>query len=148
MNSLFRIGPLLATAYALVGVAEAQDKPKGTLLTGAELKNMIGRVVILDTHSAHYDTWGSIALFRGGAAFHQFVYPAGTGKQGKGVWEINGDALCWKFEGNSLGRACRHHYKVGDNACELWTAPDGDFLGTYRVRRPQSVLGRADQVIE
>jgi len=126
---------VLGAMLLLCAAAQAQEKPKGTLLKRADLEQLIGIAVILEAKNQNTGTWNSFVLGRDGWALNQYVFASGNAGQVRGTWKFEGDALCWKFVGIPLGEVCREHYRIGDNAYEMWEVNGGKTVATYRVRR-------------
>ena len=123
---------ILALAFGLMGgtVVHAQDKPKGTPLTGEDLKKLIGSGALFELkRPGERVTW---FLAPRGSAWKGYLFDDGTGGQDTGTWRIVGDTLCLKFRFFPEGEHCATHYKVGDNAYE-YTRYDGERF-SYFVR--------------
>ncbi len=125
--------------WLLIGTpAQAQDQPRGTKLTGADLTQLVAPAVLLEGRSWQYGVWYSTALLRGGTIFRHTIDGGGSGNQDKGKWRIAGDTLCITFPtAMDSAEACRNVYKLEDGSYESWSIPDNKRVATYRARRPE-----------
>lgn len=100
----------------------AKDKPKGTPLTGQDLKALIGSGALLDWENPS-GVKGTTVLFKDGTArllyLHTFL---GQGDGDQGTWRIDGDSICFKWVAAARGEYCAQYYRVGDNQYETHTS--------------------------
>ncbi len=126
------LGVLLATA------AVAQDKPKGTLLTGADLEKLYRTKggTLTEAQNVTIGTRTSAVYTPNGAAFLQWVGAQGGAGQDTGAWRIVGDTICVKYKlvVYSGKETCFRVFKVGDNAYEYWLPEEDKLTATFRVR--------------
>jgi len=121
---------------------QAQDKPAGTPLSGAEMMALYDDGVVLDWENL--GNKGSVALIRHGFAFQVWVLSTGVGDMDKGRWRIDGDRICfeWKFARQewiaatpSGEETCERHYHLGGNRYEARFATDGALRGSFTLRK-------------
>ncbi len=125
------LGVLLATA------ALAQDKPKGTLLTGADLDKLYRTKggTVTEVHNLAFGTRNSTIYNPLGALASQWVDAQGAFGQDTGTWRIVGDTLCLKYKFVFNGQeTCLRIFKVGDNAYETWSGKEDKLVTTFQVR--------------
>jgi hypothetical protein len=118
----------------------AQDKPKGTPLTGAELKTLIGSGALFDWERPSNGEKGT-TLYLGNGQFHIVYFIPDTGPGGgiggNGTWRIQRDTVC-TTPANFLmvgKERCRRVYLVGDNRYEARLVPSGALNSVFSVRR-------------
>lgn len=131
------LASLALSAWLLAGaVALAQDQPRGTKLTGADLTKLVEPAVLLEGYNWQFGVWVSTALLRGGTIYTHNIGRGGTGSQDKGKWRITGDVLCFALN-YPPEEQCRTYYKLDDGSYEGWSIPGNKRIATFRARRPE-----------
>ena len=135
--------PTPMPAVAQTGPVRAEDKPGGTLLSGAEMRALYDNGAIIDWED--HGSKGSVALIRHGFAFQVWVLSTGIGDMDKGRWRIDGDTICfkWQFSRQGAGIAatpygeetCWRHYHVGGNRYEARPVKEAVMGGPFILRK-------------
>jgi len=139
MTTRFQQFVIVILSLLIATLALAQDQPRGTKLTGADLTKLVEPAVLLEGRNLQHNIWVSIALMRGGTMYRHGFDRGGSGGQDKGKWRITVDSLCFTFPTSMLESTeqCRNYYKLDDGSYEGWTIPDNQLDVTFRARRPQ-----------
>jgi hypothetical protein len=124
--------------FLIANLALAQDKPRGTPVTGAELEQLYrnNNGTMMDSTNVRNGARTNTIYLSNGALLSQWVNQIGTGAQDTGTWGIKNNTLCLTFKIATEGKAvCYRIYKVGDNAYESWLADKDTQAIAFRVRR-------------
>lgn len=135
MNTPIRSSVIIALTCVFTTMTQAQDKPRGTPLSAAELHKMFDGGVTLEIHNPAPSDAEGVATYRANGTAEwswHFTKRSIVPGEDKGTWRIQGDRLCVRWEMH--GQRCWRQYRVGDNAYESWR--DDEFLNlTFRVRK-------------
>jgi hypothetical protein len=89
---------LCIPAWLLLGtLVQAQDKPQGARVTGAELTKLYEPALMADGHSFRTSTSFSHVYLRGGAVYEVYADRRGAGGHQEGKWRLFNDTLCITF---------------------------------------------------
>lgn len=121
----------------LASPANAQNRPKGTLLTAAELKEFIGNAVLFDWKDAR-GLIGTTLLLESGGAHMVYLHPfVSKGAGLDGTWHIEGDTICIRWGTAAAGEDdCASYYRNGEDRYETRPAKKALMFGkALSVRR-------------
>ena len=126
---------VVLVVLALAGLAAAQETPRGTPLSEADLRKIFSDGVLFDNE--HGGLKGTVAMMASGLAYNLWLVTArGTGGQDRGTWRIDGDTVCFKWSFIRGGQeSCFRFYKVGENAYESRFAKDGRLRLSFSLRQ-------------
>ena len=121
----------LMALLLLAGTAVlAQDKPRGQMLTQAELQKLTLHGVLITgvdvpTGDRFSSTFGYPNL-----AHNIILQGNGNARARSGTWKIAEGRFCVTYDSVEN---CRVHYKLDDGSYEAWSGPEGMRLLIYRV---------------
>jgi hypothetical protein len=128
---------LLIPAGLLIGtLVQAQDKPQGVRLTGAELAQLYEPALMVEGFFVPTSNSFSHVYLRGGIVHEVYADRRGSGGHIEGKWRLLNDTLCVKWLGMPQDEGCSQIYKIDDGSHQGWSG-DGRLSMSFRTRRPQ-----------
>lgn len=126
----------IAAAAILAGNVAATSSPRGTRLTGAEIRQVIYNSYVFDSINREQGWVGSMVIAVTGTVYtHWRVAPDKIG-QDSGTWRIVGDTYCSQLTHRGGGELCYQWYKVGEGEYESWLDGQLTFSAAFHVRNP------------
>ncbi len=127
MNVLTAISVLLFAVAAL-----AQDKPRGTPLKNADLRETFVSGTITIGDWPQLGTSDARLYLRGGIVHALYSVPEGNGNYTQGNWRIEQDTLCVAIPMTHGIEGCASIYKLADGSYESWL--NGKRIYVFRVK--------------
>ena len=123
---------LFAFALACGLSAQAQDKPRGTMLTAEDLKKLLEpSLLISGKHLLKNQSSFADLYVVGGRSYAVYTGNNGGGGPVKGKWRLDGDTFCRDHTFD--GEHCVHVFRLDDGSYEAWTADGKELVMRFRT---------------